>query len=132
VADHDRILDSGLAEGTARLDHGFPSALRSAWVLASLNVLEQAGWAWVHERAAVLAERLAAALTDRGVTVAARGRTTLVSWAVADAEAEVARLTARGFGVRSIPLGGLVRASVGAWSSEEELDRLVEIASRRA
>jgi L-cysteine/cystine lyase len=86
----------------------------------------------VHERAAVLAERLAAALTDRGVTVAARGRTTLVSWAVADAEAEVARLTARGFGVRSIPLGGLVRASVGAWSSEEELDRLVEIASRRA
>jgi hypothetical protein len=27
--------------------------------------------------------------------------------------------------VRSIPTAGVVRASVGAWSSEEELERLV-------
>ena len=36
---------------TARLDDGFPSALRSTWALASMGVLAGAGWAWVHEHA---------------------------------------------------------------------------------
>jgi selenocysteine lyase/cysteine desulfurase len=58
-----------------------------------------------------------------------RGRSTLVSWPSADADAEVARLADNGFVVRSIPAFGLVRASVGAWSSEEELDELVGLAA---
>jgi selenocysteine lyase/cysteine desulfurase len=41
----------------------------------------------------------------------------------------VQRLREQGFVVRSIPAFDLVRASVGAWSSEEELDRLVAAAS---
>ncbi len=55
-----------------------------------------------------------------------RGRSTLVSWRVADAQADVQRLGEAGFVVRSIPGRELVRASVGAWSSEEELERLVQ------
>jgi selenocysteine lyase/cysteine desulfurase len=51
-----------------------------------------------------------------------------VSWRAGDgtaAQALVERLAGEGIVVRSIPLGGLVRVSVGAWSSEEELERLV-------
>jgi L-cysteine/cystine lyase len=129
LSDHDDILGSGLAEGGARLDNSFPSALRSTWACASMAVFRAAGWEWVHERAASLAERLVAGLTAGGLTVAPRGRSTLVSWGAADPEGEVERLASEGFRVRSIPIGGLMRASVGAWSSEDEVDRLAELAA---
>jgi L-cysteine/cystine lyase len=128
VADHEDPLASGLAEGAQRLDDGFPSAVRSTWALAAMNVLAGAGWAWVHERAAAGAEQLAELLRDRGHQVAPRGRSTLVSWKSDDADAEVARLAAESVIVRSIPSAGLVRASVGAWTSEEEIHRLAQLA----
>jgi selenocysteine lyase/cysteine desulfurase len=111
----------------ARLDHGFPAGLRSAWAVASLGVFEAAGWDWVHARAASLAAGLAEALAERGLNVRPRGRSTLVSWAAGEADEEVTRLAAEGVAVRSIPAFGLVRASVGAWTSEEELDRLASL-----
>jgi selenocysteine lyase/cysteine desulfurase len=119
-------LDSELAEGTARLDNGFPPAVRSAWTLASLEVLAEPGWQWVHERALRLAARLADGLAERGLAVAPRGASTLVSWHSENPEAEVARLGELGIVVRSIPLGSLIRASAGAWTAESELDRLLE------
>ena len=129
VADPMHALDSGPAENAARLDHGFPPGMRSAWALASLGVLEAAGWEWVHARAAELAAGLAEQLAARGLEVGPRGRSTLVSWTAADADAEVKRLAQDGFVVRSIPTHGLVRVSVGAWSSEDELERLVQHAA---
>jgi L-cysteine/cystine lyase len=117
------------AEGAARFDHGFPPGVRSAWALASLAVLEAPGWEWVHERAAELAMALAAGLEARGLEVAPRGRSTLVSWRVADPEAEVERLAAAGVIVRSIPGWGLVRASVGAWSSAQDVETLARLAA---
>jgi L-cysteine/cystine lyase len=131
VADPTRALEFEPAEGARRLDHGFPAGTRSAWALASLEVFSQAGWAWVHERAASLAVRLAERMSELGLEVAPRGRSTLVSWRVADPDTEVARLGASGFAVRSIPGLGLVRASVGAWSSEEELEGLASLAAGR-
>jgi L-cysteine/cystine lyase len=128
VADHENPLGSALADTAARLDDGFPSAVRSTWALASMGVLAAAGWAWVHERAATGAEQLAELLAEHGHLVAPRGRSTLVSWQAQDADAEVVRLRAEGFIVRSIPAAGLVRASVGAWTSEDELRRLSELA----
>ena len=80
--------------------------MRSAWALASLEVLEDAGWDWVHERAATLAARLADRLRERGLEVGPRGRSTLVSWKAEDPEAEVARLAETGIVVRSIPAFG--------------------------
>jgi selenocysteine lyase/cysteine desulfurase len=127
VADASDALNSGPAEDAARLDHGFPPGMRSAWALASLGVLEGAGWEWVHDRAASLAASLADQLVARGLEVGPRGRSTLVSWKTEDPDAEVARLAEAGVVVRSILSHGLVRASVGAWSSEEELDRLVSL-----
>jgi L-cysteine/cystine lyase len=132
LADPANALEFEPAEGAARFDHGFPPAVRSAWVLASLDVFEQAGWEWVYERAASLAEWLARELTAAGLEVWPRGRSTLVSWEVEDPGAEVERLAAAGFIVRSIPSHDLVRASVGAWSSEEELARLVSVVKQPA
>ena len=132
VADSSQALDSGPADNAARLDHGFPPGLRSAWALASLGVFEAAGWEWVHGRAAELAAGLAEGLAERGLEVGPRGRSTLVAWKPAgadDLDAEVARLAEAGFVVRSIPSHGLIRASVGAWSAEEELGALVDAAA---
>lgn len=129
VADPERALEFEPAEGTKRLDHGFPTAIRSEWALASLAVLGGAGWNWVHERAATLAARLAERLAELGLEVRERGRSTLVSWKTEDARAEVERLAAAGFIVRSIPALELVRASVGAWSSEEEVEQLATLAA---
>jgi selenocysteine lyase/cysteine desulfurase len=128
VANPKDALDSPPAEDAARLDHGFPPGMRSAWALASLGVLEAAGWEWVHARAAGLAAGLADQLAARGLQVGPRGRSTLVAWKADDAEAEVARLADEGFVARSIPSHGLVRVSVGAWSSEDELASLAELA----
>lgn len=132
LADPQRPLDIEPAEGARRFDHGFPIGIRNSWILASLEVLAEAGWRWIHERAAALSERLARRLDEAGLDVQPRGRSTLVSWRVSGAQAEVERLSGAGFVVRSIPGWELIRASVGAWSSEEEVDRLVEAAARRA
>jgi L-cysteine/cystine lyase len=131
VADAERALEFEAAEGAKRLDHGFPVPLRNAWALASLEVFEEAGWEWVHERAADLADRLADRLSELGLEVMPRGRSTLVSWKAENPQAEVERLGAQGFIVRSIPVRGLVRASAGAWSSEDELEALARLAADR-
>lgn len=129
LADAQQALTSPPAEGVARLDHGFPPGMRSAGALASLSVLERAGWEWVHRRAAELAAWLADYLAQRGLEVGPRGRCTLVSFKADDVDAEVQRLAEAGFVVRSIPSHDYVRVSVGAWSSEDELDRLAQLAA---
>jgi selenocysteine lyase/cysteine desulfurase len=133
LADAKQALDSGPAPDAGRFDHGFPPGMRSTWALASLGVLEEAGWDWVHNRAAGLAAGLADDLAGRGLEVSPRGRSTLVSWKAKaeDLDEEVARLAQAGFMVRSIPAQGLIRASVGAWSSEEELAALADAAAAR-
>jgi L-cysteine/cystine lyase len=130
VADPERALEFEATEGAKRLDHGFPPGVRSAWSLASLEVLAEAGWGWVHERARSLAAGLADRLRELGCQVATRGNSTLVSWRAEDPPSEVERLRGEGIVVRSIPGAGLMRASVGAWSSEEELERLASLAAR--
>jgi len=132
LADPKDALRSGPAETAKRLDLGFPPGLRSTWALASMAVLEEAGWEWVHARAAELAAELAADLAQRGLEVGPRDRTTLVSWHTDDPDAEVSRLAEAGFVVRSIPSHSYLRASVGAWSSEEELAELARLASAPA
>src|SRR5205085_12443419 len=128
VADPEQALEFAPAEGARRLDHGFPVGLRSEWALASLRVFDEAGWQWVHDRARSLAGLLADRLTDRGLAVAPRGDSTLVSWRSDDAEGDVGRLAGDGLIVRHIPGLSLIRASVGAWTAEDEIERLVAAA----
>jgi L-cysteine/cystine lyase len=129
LADALQALELQPADGAARFDHGYPVGIRSAHAVAALEVFESAGWSWVHRRAAALAELLAQTLADRGFTVLPRGHSTLVSFEVDDAQGTVERLAAEGIIVRSIPTHGVVRASCGAWSSEEDIERLVALVS---
>jgi L-cysteine/cystine lyase len=129
LQDPKQPLESGPSDGVARFDHGFPPGIRSTWALSSLKVLGEAGWDWVHRRAADLAAGFAELLAERDFEVSPRGRSTLVSWKAEEPDAEVERLAAAGFIVRSIPSHGLVRVSIGAWSSEEELAELARLAA---
>jgi L-cysteine/cystine lyase len=108
-----------------RFDTAGTSAPLCTWALAALEVLEDAGWDWVLERGPQLASALADRLAEGGLRVAPRGRSTLVCWNADDPEETVGRLAEAGVVVRSIPARGLVRASVGAWNGEADLERLV-------
>ena len=100
-----------------------PSALMSG-LRAAVDLLPE----WGFERAALTAERCRGLLRDaRQDVVVPAERATLVSWRVYGeaSEAVVGRLAAAGVVVRDLPGTGLVRASVGWWTSDEDLDRLV-------
>jgi L-cysteine/cystine lyase len=127
LADSTRALELDLYPDARRLSVGFAAPHQVDWALAALDVLERPGLAAVQRHAAELAEGLADRL---GARARPRGRSTLVSWEVADAEAEVERLQAAGFGVRALPGTGTVRASVGAWSSAARLAELAELTCR--
>jgi L-cysteine/cystine lyase len=101
------------------------SAEALACSLAAAEVLEGFGWEGVWERAAALAARLAEMLAERGREPVERGPSTLVSFASPDAEAERGELRERGIVVRNIPGRPWLRASVGAWNDESDLERLV-------
>jgi selenocysteine lyase/cysteine desulfurase len=131
LADASRPLELALHEDARRLDAGPLSSQDLAWALAALDVLERPALAAVQERAAGLAARLAGRLAELGKEVAPRGESTLVSWRADDPEAEAARLREEDIVVRHLPGRPWVRASVGAWSSEEELDRLATSTSSR-
>ena len=110
--------------GAARFDPNLnPHAL-----LAGLRAALAAQPEWRFERAAAAAERCRELLRDAGADVVVpEDRATLVSWRVPAEEsaAAVAKLAEAGVIVRELPGRGLVRASVGWWTSEEDLERLV-------
>jgi L-cysteine/cystine lyase len=118
-------LDALPAAGAKRFDTPAQSLEAAVAAATAFVVLASAGWAELHERAATLAETLARSLTDSGRTVAARDRTTLVSWHDDDPPAAKLRLAAAGVVIRDLPGTGLLRASVGAWNDESDLDRLL-------
>ena len=118
-------LDAVARADAARHDASAQSAEATAAALAALDVLGDAGWPAVHERAAALAAQFADALAERGREVAPRDRTTLVSWKDADPPATRQRLAEAGVIIRDLPGTGLLRASVGAWNDEADLERLL-------
>jgi selenocysteine lyase/cysteine desulfurase len=113
--------------GDAR-SHDSPaiSAEASAAAVTAHDVLADAGWDAVYARARALAARLADGLRERGRTVAPRDETTLVSWEDDDPEATRERLGGTGIVIRNLPGTPYLRASVGAWNDERDLDRLLE------
>jgi selenocysteine lyase/cysteine desulfurase len=126
LADPNAGLDATLHEDARRFDTLSQSAETTACALAAIGTLESAGWAQVHEQARTLAARLAKMLSAHGREVAPRAQTTLVSFTSADPEGERALLAERGVIVRNIPDRPWLRASVGAWNDEGDLERLVE------
>ena len=106
-----------------------PGIPLEAWeaAFAAHGVLDAFGWPQVHERATGLAAALADRLRERGLTVAPRGETTLVSWEMRDAANLPARLAEQRIVVRNLPQTTYVRASVGAWNDDADLERLLAV-----
>jgi selenocysteine lyase/cysteine desulfurase len=125
LADPGAGLDADLWPDCRALDAPAIAPASAAAALAAARVLADAGWDEVHRRAACLAARLADALRERGRAVRPRDQTTLVAFESADAEAEASELAGAGVVVRFLPGRGLLRASVGAWNDEEDLERLL-------
>jgi L-cysteine/cystine lyase len=130
LADTDRPLDLVLHQGARRFDPGFLPGLQALWALAALDVLEEAGIGWITTRGPALADRLATILDERGVSVTERGPSTLVSFRADDAPALVESLEADGVIVRDVPGRGCIRASIGAWCLDDDLERLAELTVR--
>jgi selenocysteine lyase/cysteine desulfurase len=118
-------ISSPLHEDARRFDTLALNAETVATALAAVRVLADAGWATVHERARSLAARLAELLEERGRPVAPRGPSTLVSFASQDPEGERVKLAEAGVVLRNIPDRPWLRASVGGWNDENDLDRLL-------
>jgi selenocysteine lyase/cysteine desulfurase len=119
-------LDARPHEDGRRFDALSLNAETVACALAAAAIIEGAGWAAVHERARTLAARLVELLQEHGREVAPRASTTLVSFTSKDAVEERAALAEQGVVVRNIPDRPWLRASVGAWNDERDLERLVE------
>ncbi len=56
-----------------------------------------------------------------------RGDTTLVAWECDDATAVNERAREAGVLIRELPGRNLLRASVGAWNDESDLERLLAV-----
>ena len=126
LVDGSEGLEAELHSNGRAWDNAGLSGETSRIALESLGVLEQAGWDAVHRRGPALAEILAERLREAGREVQARGHTTLVSWEDPDPAAAKARCHAAGVVIRDLPRRPLVRASVGAWNNESDLERLLD------
>jgi selenocysteine lyase/cysteine desulfurase len=129
LADAQHADELTLAEGATRFDLGFPAPHDAVWSQAAFEVFEQTGWDEVLSRGPALATRLAERLRERGITVAPRGDSTLVAFEWDEPEGFVEKAAAAGVVVRHLPGRGLVRASIGAWSDESDLERLLALTS---
>jgi L-cysteine/cystine lyase len=110
--------------GARRFEHAWASPASLVGLLTALDTHPS----WRFERAAEAAERCRTLLRHSGLDVVVPdARATLVSWRVrGERPADVVeRLGAQGVVVRELPGTGLVRASVGWWTSEDDLERLV-------
>jgi L-cysteine/cystine lyase len=125
LAEPARGLESAPHPDARTHDSPALSAETSAGALAAHDVLAAEGWDEVHARAIALAGTFAERLADAGRTVAPRGDTTLVSWEDPDPEGTRDRLGAAGVLIRNLPGTPYLRASVGAWNDEADLDRLL-------
>ncbi len=112
-------------DGAARFDPNLTPSSHTVGLQAAVRAIPP----WAYERAAEMAQRFRVRLTDSGQDVVVpQHRATLVSWRVPveESTAVVADLADAGIIVRDLPGRGLVRASVGWWNDESDLERLVE------
>jgi len=109
--------------GAARFDTGFTPASSLAGLEAALTDLPEGRFG----RSRELSERLRELLVDAGEDVVTQpDQATLMSWRGRnDTAATVRALYDAGVMLRELPGTGLLRASVGWWNDESDLERLV-------
>ncbi|HEY2542321.1 MAG TPA: aminotransferase class V-fold PLP-dependent enzyme [Gaiellaceae bacterium] len=110
-------------DGAARFDSGWSAAPSLAGLVAALKTHPE----WRYERAAANAARCCELLDGIVEIVTPPAHSTLVSFRPAGDPTElVARLHAQDVVVRELPGRNLVRASVGWWTNEDDLQRLAD------
>jgi L-cysteine/cystine lyase len=108
-------------DGARRFDSGWLSGPILSGLLASLACHPE----WRYERAAEMAARSRDLLEPLVEVVTPPGHSTLVSFRPTGDPGELVRsLDERGVIVRDIPGHGVVRASCGWWTNEDDLERL--------
>ena len=117
------LADPG--EGLDARLHADARSLDSLSLSAEVLACAAAGWPEVHARASALASDLCERLTEIGREPAPRGLGTLVAFPSPDPEAERDALSSHGVILRNIPSTPWLRASIGAWNDEEDLERLI-------
>jgi selenocysteine lyase/cysteine desulfurase len=125
LADPGAGIEAQLHADARRLDTLALNAETVAAALASAELLAEHGWQELHARSCSLAATLAERLAERGRATAPRGASTLVSFESPDPEAERELLAQAGVILRDIPGRPWLRASVGAWNDEDDLERLL-------
>jgi L-cysteine/cystine lyase len=121
-----KLPEYELRDTATRFEGSWTPPAAVSGLLASFRFAAEAGEERF-ARAREMAERCRALLLARGVEVVTEpDQATLVSWRMEEPEAAVERLTDRGVVVRDLPGTGLLRASCGYWTSQEDLERLVE------
>ncbi len=130
LADPDQGLQARLHEDGRRLDTLSLSAETLACALAAASTLQQHGWRRIHERAHWLSQRLCEMLGDAGREVVSGSAGTLISFASPDPLQERERLAQAGVILRDVPGTRWLRASVGAWNDEHDLERLIDALAR--
>jgi L-cysteine/cystine lyase len=120
-----RLPDYELIEGAGRFEGSWTPVASVVGMLASFDFMTAAGEdRFTYARRA--AERCRELLLERGADVVTEPeQATLVSWRAEEPEELVKRLAEADVVVRDLPGTGLVRASCGFWSSEDDLERLV-------
>jgi L-cysteine/cystine lyase len=109
--------------GAARFDWGWTAGATLAGLEASLACHPE----WRYDRAAEMAARCRELLMPLVEVVTPPGHSTLVSFTPpGDPKDLVGSLDERGVVVRDLPGRGLVRASCGWWTSEDDLQRLAD------
>lgn len=108
-------------EGAARFDSGWIGTPTLAGFVAALTTHPE----WRYSRAAEMAARCRELLDDLVEVLTPRGHSTLVSFRPGGDPTElVASLEQQDVIVRELPGRNIVRASVGWWTSEDDLQRL--------
>jgi L-cysteine/cystine lyase len=121
-----KLPEYELRDTATRFEGSWTPPAAVSGLLASLRFAAEAGEERF-ARARAMAERCRELLLAHGAEVVTEpGQATLVSWRAEEPEAAVERLSEVGVVVRDLPGTGLLRASCGYWTSDEDLERLVE------
>lgn len=117
--------------GAARFDSGWLPRSTLEGLLASLEFLDEVGDGRF-ARARTAADRCRELISARAELVTQPGQATLVTWTSDDAAEEARHLADRGVVVRHLPNLSWVRASVGFWTSEDDLEALAAALASRS
>ena len=119
-----KLPDYELRETAARFEGSWTPPASVAGLLASFAFAREAGEGR-YSRAREMADRCRALLLEHGAEVVTEpGQATLVTWRGEETGEVVERLAGQGVIVRDLPGRGLLRASCGFWTSDDDLERL--------